>query len=150
MCKESLKNSWHSTPLYFSGHRKKINWIVMVTIAISSYIISLSALLQEIFTLQEVFQFIFLNCWSKSKHIWAFYKSLSKLIFLKRRKGILLWTYILRKNPRRQNNTAKAKENRTKQNKKPGKKFLKKSQAQVQKHDGKANLSHWRNEKSNS
>ena len=59
----------------------------MVTKAISSYIISLSALLQEVFMLQEVFQFTLLNWSSKNKHMWAFLKSKLKEIYLFKREG---------------------------------------------------------------
>lgn len=81
----------------------------MVTIAISGYIVSLFALLQEVFILQEVFQFILLNSLSKNKNIWIFLKFKQiNLIFLKKEEKLLLLTYILRKNTRRRNNVAKA------------------------------------------
>lgn len=81
----------------------------MVTIAISGYIVSLFALLQEVFILQEVFQFILLNSLSKNKNIWIFLKFKQiNLIFLKKEEKLLLLTYIFRKNTRRRNNVAKA------------------------------------------
>lgn len=110
----------------------------MAAVAISSYIMSWSALLPEVSILQEVSQFILLNFLSKQQAYLSFKKKkkLKHIYFLKKKEKTISINPYSQKGSKRQNDTAKAYGT---QNKNPGKKEKKKkSQAEVQEHDRKA------------